>query len=485
MTESRRTLSLLTCLFTVALGSGVGWRLAAPAPQAAPPQETLNALSSSFAVVAQKARTSVVNISTVDAPTAQGTGGATGSGFIIDREGHVVTNLHVVQSANRITVRLADSTQYAGKFLAGDAETDLAIVKIQPRGGLQPLAFGDSDILRVGDWVIAIGSPFGLEQTVTTGIISAKERVTDRRNTLQQFLQTDAAINPGNSGGPLLNLNGEVVGVNTLIASRDGGYSGIGFALPAQTVRDVTRQLIERGSVSRSLLGIYVDRVTPQFARIYNLPGPEGALVQFLDEGGPAETAGLRSGDVIVEFNDRKVLNDRDLIRDLASTPGDTTVRIGYIRDGKLRSTELRTEERYSPPARTGPPRIERKGGNANSPTTDDERPVQRRLGIQVATATPIKLKLLGLENLYADPDGVLVTGVSPFGVAAEVGLTEGSLIVSINRKPVRTQADFEEVTSLLRPGDDVVLMVKRPAGGRTAAGDRRLAINYLSLTMP
>lgn len=483
MKESRRTLTLLTCLFTVALGSGVGWRLAAPAPQAAPPQETLNALSSSFAMVAQKARTSVVNISTVDAPTAQGTGGATGSGFIIDREGHVVTNLHVVQAANRITVRLADGAQYAGKFLAGDAETDLAVVKIQPRVTLQPLVFGDSDIVRVGDWVIAIGSPFGLEQTVTTGIISAKERVTDRRNTLQQFLQTDAAINPGNSGGPLLNLNGEVVGVNTLIASRDGGYSGIGFALPAQTVRDVARQLIERGSVSRSLLGIYVDRVTPQFARVYGLTGPEGALVQYLDDGGPAESAGLRSGDVIVEFNGRKVVNDRDLIRDLASTPGDTTVRIGYIREGKLRSTELRTEERYSPPARAGRPRIERKGANATP--SDDERPTDRKLGIEVATPTAIKLRLLGMETLYADPDGVLVTSVSPFGVAAEVGLAEGSLILSVNRKPVRTQADFNEVTALLRPGDDVVLVIKRPIGGRTAAGDRRLAINYLSLTMP
>ncbi len=481
---SRSRVFTLVCLFTLAVGSGFGWRLAAPGPQAAPPpQESVNLLSSSFAVVAQKARNGVVNISTVDAPTPQGSGGATGSGFLIDTDGHIVTNLHVVQAATRITVRLADGTQYAGRFLAGDADTDLAVVKIQPRAGLQSLSFGDSDILRVGDWVIAIGSPFGLEQTVTTGIISAKERVTDRRNTLQQFLQTDAAINPGNSGGPLLNLAGEVIGVNTLIASRDGSYSGIGFALPAQTVRDVARQLIERGSVSRSLLGIYVDRVSPQFARVYGLPKETGALVQFLDDGGPAETAGLQSGDVIFEFNGRPVVSDRDLIRDLAATPGDTTVTIRYYRDGKVRSTELRTEERFSPPARAGRPRMERKGGNANS--SDDERPTDRKLGIEVATPTPLKLRLLGLENLYTDTHGALVTSVSPFGVAAEVGLAEGSLIVSVNRQPVRNQVDFNEITAGLKSGDDVVLVVKRPANGRTAAGDRRLATNYLSLTMP
>jgi serine protease Do len=467
--------------------AGVGFWLArhgvpslAPAAQAAPPQDTASALSLAFTQVAQKARASVVNISTVDAAEGEVIGSGTGSGFIINREGYIVTNLHVVQTATRIKVRLADGSQQVGRMIAGDEETDVAVIKIPPRADLQPLPFGDSDILRVGDWVVAIGSPFGLEQTVTTGIISAKERVTDRKHNLQQFLQTDAAINPGNSGGPLLNLSGEVIGINTQIASPGGSFSGIGFALPSQTVREVSRQLITTGRVSRSLLGVYIDRVSPQFARVYGLPSEKGALVQYFEENGPAQNAGLQSGDVIVEFNGQTVTSDRDLLRLLATTPGDTTVKVRYIRDGQSHMTAVKTDERTSAPTRIGPPRIQRRGD------AEDARPQSsRKLGIVVAALTPLKLRQANLEGLFKKDDGgVLVAELTPFGVAAEAGVAEGAVITSVNRRPIASEADFEAAIQRLNPNDDVVIVMKR-AIGRRANGERRIVTNYVSLTMP
>jgi serine protease Do len=450
----------------------------------ATPSPTVDALSLAFSRVAQQARPAVVNIRAAGPVAARGLGGATGSGFIIDREGHIVTNLHVVQQSTRLTVRLADGTQLPARLVAGDAETDLAVLKLVGRVNIEPLKFGDSDALRVGEWVVAIGSPFGLDQTVTTGIISAKDRVTDRRNTLQQFLQTDAAINFGNSGGPLLNLAGEVVGVNTQIASRDGSYSGIGFALPSATVREVVRQLIERGQVSRSLLGVLVDRVTPQFARVYGLPDEGGALIQHVEESGAAYAAGLRSGDVVVEYAGRRITSERDLIRELAATPGDTTVEVRYFRDGKLASVTLRTEERIAPVVRAMPPRFERRGSPSSDLPPEEPETVLRRLGLNVADPSPLKLMQLGVKDLYAGQAGVLITEVSPVGLAAESGLQEGMLITAVNRQTVRTVDEFLARLSALRPGDDLVLAVCRPLG-RTPQGERRAVTNFFSFTLP
>ncbi|OYT71522.1 MAG: hypothetical protein CFK52_07755 [Chloracidobacterium sp. CP2_5A] len=468
----------------VGAGALLGRQLPAGMVSYATPSPTADALSLAFSQVAQMARPAVVNIRAAGPGLARGMGGATGSGFVIDREGHIVTNLHVVQNAARLTVRLADGTQLPARLVAGDAETDLAVLKLIGRASVEPLAFGDSDALRVGEWVVAIGSPFGLDQTVTTGVISAKDRVTDRRNTLQQFLQTDAAINFGNSGGPLLNLAGEVIGVNTQIASRDGSYSGIGFALPSSTVRDVTRQLIERGQVSRSLLGVHVDRLTPQYARVYGLPNEQGALIQHVEEGGAAYAAGLRSGDVVVEYAGRRVSSDRDLIRELAATPGDTTVEVRYFRNGKPAAVTLRTEERLSPSFRTTRPRFERRGGPASDAPLAEPETTLRRLGLNVADASPLKLMQLGVKDLYSGQPGALITEVSPVGLAAESGLQEGMLITSVNRSAVRSADDFLSALAALRPGDDLVLAVSRPLG-RTAQGERRAVTNFFSFTLP
>ncbi|QUV84020.1 trypsin-like peptidase domain-containing protein [Chloracidobacterium aggregatum] len=461
-----------------------GWPPARWPVSRAMPNPTADALSLAFSRVAQQARTAVVNIRAAGPSLARGMGGATGSGFVIDREGHIVTNLHVVQQSTRLTVRLADGTQLPARLVAGDAETDLAVLKLIGRADIQPLAFGDSDALRVGEWVVAIGSPFGLDQTVTTGVISAKDRVTDRRNTLQQFLQTDAAINFGNSGGPLLNLAGEVIGVNTQIASRDGSYSGIGFALPSATVREVVRQLIERGQVSRSLLGVQVDRVTPQFARVYGLPNDHGALIQHVEEGGAAYAAGLRSGDVVVAYAGRPITSERDLIRELAATPGDTTVEVRYFREGKPTSVMLRTEERVSPAVRTMRPRFERRGGPSSDALPEEPETALRRLGLNVADASPLKLMQLGVKDLYAGQNGVLITEISPVGLAAESGLQEGMLITAVNRHTVRTVDEFLARLGTLRPGDDLVLAVSRPLG-RTPQGERRAVTNFFSFTLP
>ncbi|MFQ3640460.1 MAG: PDZ domain-containing protein, partial [Chloracidobacterium sp.] len=326
--------------------------------------------------------------------------------------------------------------------------------------------------------------PFGLDQTVTTGVISAKDRVTDRRNNLQQFLQTDAAINFGNSGGPLLNLAGEVIGVNTQIASRDGSYSGIGFALPSITVREVARQLIERGQVSRSLLGVQVDRVTPQFARIYGLPDEQGALIQYVEEGGAAYAAGLRSGDVVVAYANRRITSERDLIRELAATPGDTTVEVRYFRNGKPAAVTLRTEERTSSAIQTMRPRFERRGGPSSDASPEEPETTLRRLGLNVSDASPLKLMQLGVKDIYTGQAGALITEVSPVGLAAENGLQEGMLITAVNRRPVRTADDFLGALAALRPGDDLVLAVSRPLG-RAPQGERRAVTNFFSFTLP
>ncbi len=478
--------SRLGVALTSAVGFGilVGQHLPVRMVSYATPSPATDALSLAFSQVAQTARPAVVNIRAAGPSLARGTGGATGSGFIIDREGHIVTNLHVVQNAARLTVRLADGTQLPARFVAGDAETDLAVLKLIGRMDVRPLTFGDSDALRVGEWVIAIGSPFGLDQTVTTGVISAKERITDRRNNLQQFLQTDAAINFGNSGGPLLNLDGEVIGVNTQIASRDGSYSGIGFAIPSSTVRDVTRQLIERGQVSRSLLGVHVDRVTPQYARVYGLPNEQGALIQHVEEGGAAYAAGLRSGDVVVAYAGRRVTSDCDLVRELAATPGDTTVEVRYIRNGKPATVTLRTEERVSSPVRTLRPRFERRGGPSGDTSPEEPETILRRLGLNVADVSPLKLTQLGVKDLYGGQSGALITEVSPASLAAENGLQEGMLITAVNRRPVRTADDFLAALASLQTGDDLVLAVSRPLG-RTPQGERRAVTNFFSFTLP
>ena len=260
-----------------------------------------------------------------------------GSGVIASSDGHVVTNFHVVRGADAIVVRLADHTEYEARLVGSDPKTDLALLKIDGRG-LPAIPFGDSDRLEVGEPVMAIGNPFGLEQTVTTGIVSAKERFIGSGPN-DDFIQTDASVNPGNSGGPLVDVRGALVGINTAIFSQTGGSVGIGFAIPVNIAKDVLRQLGEHGKVVRGYLGVAVAPVTPETRRAANLPGPKGALVAEVVNGSPAAAAALRPGDVIVRYQGEEIQDPRDLTRRVAATPPGTSVKLQVARRGGEHAT--------------------------------------------------------------------------------------------------------------------------------------------------
>src|SRR6476659_5002074 len=308
------------------------------------------ALSASFAEIARRVEPAVVNIETLQTSTdvadrdnedkedsnnnplldmfrrqRRPTRGV-GSGFIVDAKGYILTNEHVIDDATRIIVGLQSGEKYRGRVIGIDSETDVAVIKIDPPGNLPTVTLGDSNAAQVGDWVLAMGSPFGLDQTVTAGIISKKERETPYFNVFQRFLQTDAAINRGNSGGPLVNMRGEVIGMNSQIATSTGDYNGIGFALPANETNFVYKQLVAQGKVKRGFLGITLDSVHEEFAKVYGMSDAKGAIVTSvtaLDNGlqTPAAKAGLQPNDIIVEFEGAPVLNAQDLIQRVANTP--------------------------------------------------------------------------------------------------------------------------------------------------------------------
>src|SRR5262249_34242831 len=282
---------------------------------------TPDALSAAFARVSNMVEPSVVHIKVAEDEFSSREG--LGSGVIVNEGGYILTNAHVVKGAARIRTKLADGSEYPAVIVGQDPQTDLAVLKIAPSHPLPIARMGDSDKLNVGDWVLAIGSPFGLKQTVTAGIISAKDREDDAGGTpFQQFLQTDAAINPGNSGGPLVNLAGEVIGINTQIATPTGAYSGIGFALPATTAVDIYNQLVTNGRVRRAFLGVNPQEITPQIARLNHIADGQGVVVRELtSSGGPAARAGLKSGDVITAINGTKVKSVRELVSRIASLP--------------------------------------------------------------------------------------------------------------------------------------------------------------------
>ncbi|HKC64578.1 MAG TPA: trypsin-like peptidase domain-containing protein, partial [Pyrinomonadaceae bacterium] len=323
------------------------------------------ALSASFAEIARRVEPAVVNIDTVTAAPeladkddddkgdtssnnplldmlrrqSRRPARGVGSGFIVDPKGYILTNQHVVEGATRIIVRLQDGEEYRGTVKGIDEETDVAVVKIDAQKDLPTAKLGNSDDVQVGDWVLAIGSPFGLDQTVTAGIISKKERQAAAFTSFQQFLQTDAAINRGNSGGPLVNMRGEVIGINSQIATSTGDYNGIGFALPSNAASFVYQQIISSGHVRRGYLGIFLDSVKPEFARVYGLPDTKGAIVTDVrDQQGPAGKAGMQANDVIVEYNGQQIQSAQDLINRVAATPVGETVPLAYLRDenGKL-----------------------------------------------------------------------------------------------------------------------------------------------------
>jgi len=446
---------------------------------------TADALSVTFARVARDVEPSVAHIKVFESEALSREGA--GSGVIVNAAGFILTNAHVVRRANKIRVKLWDGSETEAKILGIDLQTDLAVIKIETSKGLPVARMGDSDKLNVGDWVLAIGSPFGLEQTVTAGIISAKDRVTEAGATpFQQFLQTDAAINPGNSGGPLVNLAGEVIGINTQIATNTGAYNGIGFALPSATAVEVYNQLISDGRVRRGFLGINPQEITPQIARLNKIPDGQGVLVRELTSASsPASLAGMQSGDVITSINGQKVKNVRELIRRIAGLPVGSIANIEYVRAAERRTANVKLEERKEegeerredrfPSDPRIPRRTPEKPNETPGVVPKDGRRVKSGLGLNVRTLTPELAKNLGLEGAR----GAFVTSVEPGSIADENAMTADDLIVEINNRSVANQEDFLKGTRDLKSGDDVVIKVLRKERGPL----RRSWI--ISFTMP
>lgn len=451
------------------------------------------ALSASFAEIARRVEPAVVNIETMTAvPEAaekkdedkedeatnplldmfrrqdRRPSRGVGSGFIVNPKGYILTNEHVIEGATRITVGLQSGEKFRGTVIGIDEETDVAVIKIDTTHDLPTVTLGDSNAAQVGDWVLAIGSPFGLDQTVTAGIISKKERETPYFSSFQRFLQTDAAINRGNSGGPLVNMKGEVIGINSQIATSTGDYNGIGFALPAAEANFVYKQIVTQGKVRRGYLGVTLDSVKEEFARVYGLPEAKGAIVMDVRqvENGqptPAAKAGLQSNDIIVEYNGQTVINAQDLIQRVAATPVGESATLIFLRDvdGKLdrRNATVTLAER---PLGAAVRALEERNGKekTSAPKTNG-----LHLGIKLAELTQqliTEKHLTGLRGLY-------VKEVDPNGLAAEVRLAggqpalgEGDVITRINRVPVSTLAEFERVLNGLKPGDPIVFHVSR-----------------------
>ncbi len=384
-----------------------------------------------------------------------------GSGFIVDKSGYIVTNAHVVNNAARVTVKLDTGEEFQAKILGYDEETDLAILKIDAPRDLPFVKFGDSDKAEVGDWVLAIGSPFGLTKSVTAGIISQKERETPSASAFQKFIQTDAAINPGNSGGPLVNMQGEVIGINSQIATSTGEFSGIGFALPSSQAVNVYDQIVKSGKVKRGYLGAYLDSVKAEFAKIYGLKEAKGAIVtEIRDKEMPAAIAGLQVGDIIVEFNGEVVESANDLIAKITSTPPDQAIALQYLRESGMtlerKTASIKLKERPVQPRfsiNDGEPRKLPLDG------TKDVKPFGLTLSDMTA-ALADKYKLTGLKGLVLkeiNPESYIADVKNSLGRGA---LAEGDLIQRINRVPVTDLKAFNETVSKLKIGDAVVLHV-------------------------
>jgi serine protease Do len=364
-----------------------------------------------------------------------------GSGFIIDAKGYILTNNHVIDGADEIKVKTYSDTEYDAEVVGTDPKTDLALLKIKLRNGdkLQAAKLGDSDKLNVGEWVIAIGNPFGLQATVTAGIVSAKWRKIGA-SPYEDFIQTDASINPGNSGGPLFNLRGEVVGVNSMIYSPSGGNVGIGFAIPINLAENVVNQLRDTGRVVRGWLGVVVQKVTPELAQSFGIKDGRGALIAEVAPDGPADKAGLKSGDIIVAFNGKPIGEMSDLPMLVAQTPVGEKSSVTVLRDGKKRTIKVRIGELK-----------EERTGNSRTPKSSQQ------LDMNVREITPELVKAYGLS----EDSGILIVSVQPGGEADRSGLVKGDVIKEVNRTPVTTLDSFHK--ELNKASDaNILLLVKR-----------------------
>jgi serine protease Do len=424
----------------------------------------------SFSVLVKEARDSVVNISTVkiirrkemfESPFGEGDRfydmferffgdripresrqTSLGSGLIIDKDGFILTNNHVVEQTDEIKVKLANGTEYDAEIVGRDSKTDLALIRIEAEEDLKPLPLGDSEELEVGDWVVAIGNPFAFSHTVTAGIVSAKYRNLGT-GAYDNFIQTDASINPGNSGGPLLNTRGEVVGINSAIVAGSGGSIGIGFAIPINMAKDLLPQLKE-GKVIRGWLGVMIQGITSELKESFKLKREEGALVSEVSPGGPAEKAGIEEGDVIVSFDGKKIQEMSDLPIVVASTPVGKMVTVEVIREGEKERFEVRIAK-LEEETEEGKAQIEDK----------------KNLGMTVDEITPSVARQLGLS----DEKGVVVVQVESYSSAEEAGIARGDVIRTINREPVNDVEAYKEKIREHKKGDVILFHIKKRGG--------------------
>jgi serine protease Do len=511
--KTHRWVYTLSILATLSLGILIGTRISSEVkgkegqkgdatPLVLPTaQPTNNPLSQAFAQIAKQLEPSVVNInteSTIKNPhrrrglPGQGQGDdddsggmddffnhffggpgqgpgqsdgsirerSLGSGVIVDAKGYILTNRHVVEKADRIRVRFEDDppgVQHDAKVIGTDQETDLAVIKVEVDHPLPAARMGNSDGMQVGDWVLAIGSPFGQAGTVTAGIVSAKGRDIVPGRQFQTFIQTDAAINPGNSGGPLVNLNGEVIGINTAILSETNAYAGIGFALPSKTVVDVYNQLTgPEHKVSRGSIGIMFDAVeNPAIARVYG--SGSGVPISSVVAGSPADQAGLKVGDTITTVDGKKVTKGTELVADIAARKPGSKVNLGFLRNGKAQDTSVTIADRSKLfAARLG----------EDQENDDENAPKPSKFGITVRKVTPEMADRLDI----AAGKGVIVQDVKPGSFAEDVNLARGDIILEINKQQVNSEEDFARIESSMKTGQDVVFLV-RPRGSSRQDG--------------
>ena len=510
--KARRWVYTLSILATLAVGILIGTLISSSVkgkegqkgdatPLTLPAaQPTNNPLSQAFAQIAKQLEPSVVNInteSTIKNPHRRrgqqspddnddngglddffnhffgapgvGPGGpgdgsirerSLGSGVIVDPKGYILTNRHVVEKADRIRVRFEDDppgVQHDAKVIGTDQETDLAVIKVDVDHALPAAKMGNSDGMEVGDWVLAIGSPFGQAGTVTAGIVSAKGRDIVPGRQFQTFLQTDAAINPGNSGGPLVNLNGEVIGINTAILSETNAYAGIGFALPSRTVVEVYNQLVgPEHKVSRGSIGIMFDAVeNPAIARVYG--SGSGVPISSVVAGSPADQAGLKVGDTVTSVDGKKVTKGSELVSEIAARKPGTKVTLGFLRNGKPQEATVTIADRAKLfAARLG----------EDQENEDENSPKPSKFGVTVRKVTPEMADRLDIPA----GKGVIVQDVKPGSFAEDVNLARGDIILEINKQPVNSEDDFTRIESNLKSGQDVVFLV-RPRGSSRQDG--------------
>ncbi|MDB4972511.1 MAG: HtrA protease/chaperone protein [Myxococcaceae bacterium] len=434
------------------------------------PIATANQLGVAFSHIAEQVSPSVVSIQVEvkGQPLGGGMGGlfglpfgrpqqepgtqkGSGSGMVLTPDGAILTNNHVVEHASRIQVTLQDGRHFPGKVLGVDPATDLAVVKIDAKG-LTPIRFADSDAAKVGQWVVAIGSPFGLDYTVTAGVLSAKGRGSLGANEIEDYLQTDASINPGNSGGPLVNLQGEVLGVNTMII----GSSGIGFAIPSNLSRKVGLELLQKGDVSRAWIGVSYQELTPELASSFGVQRTRGALINEVVPAGPASKAGLRGGDIVLDIQGREVKEGKDLLRAILLYPVGEKLTVTVLRDGKPQKLSVVTAER--------PDHREANAGNGIGRQRGEKRNVNSS-GVELAQVTPEIARRLG----YSGPGGVVVADVAPGSPAEQADLSRGDVIEEVNRKPATGE---KQVLEAIAKGRALLKVVRQGNARYVVVGD-------------